>query len=381
MSKHTSVPTQQIMTPLSGCIRMALFPTEELPRNEARRILSDIRETMPEVSNPEPTPDVDFEDFWEAAFRVSAAAEAARNLGTTIEVVNTPPRPTNHQLDPFETRLGSVRQDEQVAHRYDPLALPPVVQKHGGRRIQYATIPELTEDNKRLRNVENNIFDILLDMHANGAKYAVVKLRRAKAGIITIPLSDNIGALNEELFYNDDVIGWAMLNAVNQKNAVVVQEWIPMDNEYRFFIVDGEIVTGAATIEEHTPFNREYFSAKFAELHGNPYLDNQVRRVRENSIRNADDSATEQDHMIRRDDALVHDIYAPFINDTVIPELIMQGINTVVVDVATKYNSETGRDEPLVIELNAISNSGFYACDPYMLMRAIISADDRGYKH
>lgn len=134
---------------------------------------------------------------------------------------------------------------------------------------------------------------------------------------------------------------WANVSMEGTAGSLLVQEFVPMRFEYRFFVIGARVVTGAGCIEEHTPFDR---------------------RAREQG--RFDSRAREH----RGPSATIDD-----------PELVAR-LRDFALEVASDLDAESGEgeldaytldvglgpdDEPLVIELNPIDVAGFYASDPY----------------
>ena len=115
-----------------------------------------------------------------------------------------------------------------------------------------------------------------------------------------------------------------------------------MEYEYRFFVVNGEVVTGAGCVEEFTPLNNR---AQF---------DDRMRQVRSEG-----GPVTSQPEILER--------YLSFAKQAA-SEFSAEGLlNTYSLDLATGSDGQT-----LIIELNGLPNSGLYASDPHYVTRSLI---------
>ena len=150
-----------------------------------------------------------------------------------------------------------------------------------------------------------------------------------------------------------DAMGWAIVRLDEAPNSVVAQDLIDLQWEYRLFVVDGEVVSGAGCVEEFTPLDR---------TPGRPF-DTLVRQYRGHHSPEGKSPAVSNQPWI-------------------VAELVSFGRTvarehggTVVIDVA--IDAATG--QPVVVELNTLPNSGLYASDPWAVARALVQAADRGY--
>ena len=322
---------------------------EHLPvavRARLRSTLDDATQLFPELSEhtAEVKPEADFEDFWEEAARAAAAVRAAAAAGVTIERHNA--RVWNE--DQLARRLGGVSVGEEARHAVDPLLDSAVVREHGGRWMSVGCVPDDPADPR-----EDNLLRQLADRYRRGVRHAVIKLAARKAGVFKITLHETPEAIAQELS-SHEVIGWDLLRNGDHADAYLAQDFVMMEHEYRFFIVDGMVVSGAGCIEEFTPFDRDPAEGPFSAI---------LRRRRGNSLIPAiDEPLVVGAPLVRR--------YIEFIE----PIAAANG-GTVVMDVATA--AATG--EPLVIELNTLPNCGLYASDVDAVYLALITANDRGY--
>ena len=296
----------------------------------------------------------DFEEFYEEAARLEAidaavgegrvwlsqySEGAARNLGTG-EVV---PLQAVHHLRRFggqpPTRQTGVPElaYEKAIDRYHQFeaftrnAGRPLIT--AGHDLEGAPGPEL--------------FDAIRDIAAQGFEKVVVKVTKAKRGFSVIDVRPDIR--DDELtdvFHED--MEWALVREGGRAGAFLVQGFVPMRFEYRMFVVDGVVVTGAGCIEEHTPGNNRGVA-----------FDTQVRehRICKSPVEDRPE--------------LVSKLltFAQKVADEWTAE--RPDLRTTVIDVALGSD-----DEPLVVEFNGLLNSGLYSSDP-RLVAAALAADER----
>lgn len=252
----------------------------------------------------------------------------------------------------------------------DTLLVPDALREHGHRLMTRAWV-DMSEDTVRgirdpsaefesqgaaLAGSEcpEDFYGALLWMWHRGVPEVVVKSAHRKTGVSRIRTAPDVETLRARTAA-DDLLCWTTTPDAAPMEGFLIQEWVPMTHEYRFFIVDGRTVTGAGCVEEFTPLNRL----------GDTF-DPQMRAHRGNGIASVADSRVE----LRRDLAQQYlDFIAPIAGE--LPE----GMNTVVVDVAMDARMDT----PLIVEFNTLPNSGLYASDVHATYRALVGADNRGY--
>lgn len=190
----------------------------------------------------------------------------------------------------------------------------------------------------------SSIDTVLTAIKEAGADKALLKRRHAKLPLIPLDLEDwEPGA--SIIACTDPEDGWALINDEGVKDAYLVQEVIPMRYEYRFFVINGAVVTGAGCVEELTPLDN-----------GGEQFDSQMREYRNIECPSPVES---------RPDIL--STYIPFA-EKVVEELAVERPEL------TRYSLDVtlGRNgEPVIIEFNSESNSGFYACQPHFITDAL----------
>lgn len=216
----------------------------------------------------------------------------------------------------------------------------PLVVRHGGRGMFLGSSG---------REDETDVCEWLAARHReHGVQLGVVKAAARKIGVWAVELDDDPEVVRERLLAEMD---WTYVRLEGQRDSLLAQEAIDMQWEYRLFVVDGTLVTGAGCIEEHTPLDRIAGVA----------FDTRVRRHRGHL------GGTPSDIEDRPD--LVHSLLDFGL------EMAEEHGGTTVIDVA--LNAATGT--PVVVELNDLPNSGLYASDHWATTRALIGARDRGY--
>jgi hypothetical protein len=328
------------------------------PRSEdhlAEERQRNFRRTWAEHISPVTDGSDDFEEFYEEAARLDAALYAflprrvwmaeyqdrtARNLGT-----------------------GEVVPLDQVQHlrRYGgqpsswSTGVPPVTSE--GAVERYHEFAAFTENAGRPvivaghdiegRGIE--LLDAIRQVAADGYDKVVVKVTKAKQGLGIIDVSDgrlDDAELTRKLY---DVLDWALMSHGGRVNAFLVQGFVPMRFEYRFFVVDGLPVTGAGCIVAHTPANHRWES-----------FDHRVQEHRGN----ADSPVVENEAAVRQLTTFTAKVAKQWKQER--PDL-----GTAVIDVALNE-----QNEPLVVEFNGILNAGLYASDPRAVTVAV-AADSR----
>lgn len=326
-------------------------------------VLDDVRKLG---LTPVKSPNADFEDFWEDAFRASAAVRACESIGVDIRL------PDEGDIPDSSVRLGPVSTSEEGAHCTDALLMPDALIQFGGRHMSRAYV-DMSEDFIRgvsdpsreferegaalaRQGCPGDLYGAMLWLYHTGARKAVVKSSLRKAGVSVVNLSPRLDELRADVA-EDDILCWMSTPDAAPMGGFLVQQWVPMTYEYRFFVVDGKLVSGAGCIEEFTPFN-----------HVGVYpLDPQMRARRGNGIAAHEDTLVEvREDLVQR--------YLEFATE--VTKTLPANMNTVVFDVA--LNADTG--DPMIVEFNTLPNSGLYASDVYAVYRALVQAENRGYR-
>ena len=332
------------------------------------RLSEDQRRVLDDASHlglfPEESSHGDFEDFWEDAFRASAAVRACRDIGVPLRLG------MEGEVPDSAVRLGPVSVSEEGAHAVDTILMSGALREHGNRIMTRAWV-DMSENTVRGANDPSTKFEsqgtaiadngcpsdfygALLWMWHRGVPEVVVKSAHRKAGVSRIHTAPTLRELHSAIA-SDDVLCWTATPDAAPMSGFLIQEWVPMTYEYRFFIVDRCVVTGAGCVEEFTPLNRL----------GDTF-DPQMRAYRGNGIAaNTDSPVEERPNLVQR--------YLDFI--TPVAQELPFDMSTVVVDVAL----DTRTDAPIIVEFNTLPNSGLYASDVHAVYRVLLTADNRGY--
>lgn len=130
------------------------------------------------------------------------------------------------------------------------------------------------------------------------------------------------------------------------RDNVLIQEVIPMTHETRFFVAGGEVVSGAACIEEHTPLDREA---------GQGILPPVFELGRNVGERVRDEAVAERLVAFAREAAAMIVAEEPELRNFVLDAAI-------------------GPDgAPVLIELNPLVGAGLYANDPVAIAEALVA--------
>ena len=182
------------------------------------------------------------------------------------------------------------------------------------------------------------IVDAVLTLHAENVRRIIVKNTKAKKGFWDIVLPDDLTADSAYRLLFDE-LDWVLIREEGSPKGFLVQEYSPMFYEYRFFVVNHQLTTGAGCIEENTPLNNsEPFDPWFRKVRkevGSPLVrDDKMRDVLKAFAQRVIDYTKESENKCQN----------------------------YVVDVAVDRFGI-----PLMIERNAMLNSGFYASNPSLI--------------
>lgn len=352
------------LRPYPGLIEADGSPVPTGPKlNEMLAVLRDVAAAGHDIG---PTVNMaDIEDFWEDAIRIATVHRSATSRGLRTATV---PRGHTWTHEELTRRLGPVSIYETGHHEADILSTHPAVRNAAltGRTTVTSTyldphslggdvVCTATQLAAMGRPPKNDTLTVLRWLAAHGHDHAVIKAAGSKAGITRIALCNDPVLLADRVFSGD--FGYTMLRLEGLPNALHVSPWIPMTYEYRLFVVDGIVVTGAGCIEEFTPLDHEDPRDRF---------DPWVRRDRGNGIAATHDTAPQ------RSPALVQ-LYRDFAA-TVLAHLNPHE-QTIEMDLAMIED----RADPVLIELNGMSNAGLYAINAQALSDALVTANNRGY--
>jgi hypothetical protein len=344
---ETAMSTATTITQLfSGGLRpFPGIPTEwpHQKRLLAQMILDDIECSFPDLLG-DVVPGADVEDFWEDACRIAAAWQAS---GNDLQLKASGEYPGAWSADELDRRLGPVGYAEEGGrHAPDELVADPVLHAHGGRGMLLGSLGG---------DPSTDVAVWFAARHReHGVQRGIVKVAAAKNGIWAIELDSDPEVIRQRLSREMD---WTYVRLEGPSRTVIAQDVLDLQYEYRLFIVDGKVVSGAGCIEEFTPLDRPAGSGPF---------DLRVRKYRGHMVNDFTVAIEERPNVVER---LL----------TFGREIAHEHGGTVVIDVA--IDAAAGEQgAPVVLELNRLSNSGLYASDPWAVARALTTATDRGYR-
>lgn len=307
-------------------------------RDYANRILTDHESLTGPVEVSEFG---DFEDFWEEAARSHALIagsggnfwvqdEKQKTLThfTTGEVIEHAPAVTDNRWGSqpgtahYRYGIDWISRNPQASLVDSYWRLPGFL-RNCGRKFEVLTMPRHSEEHEGLKE--------LLEQWP--FESAFIKLGSRKS------VTPEKIAASMKGWYGSDI----SMATLTLRDDLLVQECVPMRFEYRMFVAGGEIRTGAGNVELHTPLD-------------NPtqvQFDDKME-----SVRNASEVTSEPG---------LRDRYVEF-GQRVATELAKEGALNYSLDVA--LNPDTG--EILVVELNSLTNSGLYACDPVRIVEGLL---------
>lgn len=191
-----------------------------------------------------------------------------------------------------------------------------------------------------------DVRDVVAEMASAGADAVAIKHLTAKRGIARLDLAGvapDRGSTEKALWSGGDVLE-SLLMAADGREVLAVSPWVPMRYEYRLFVADGQVVTGAGCVEEHTPADRRGTA-----------FDAQVRQWR--------DRRSPVEHRPDIRDQLVA------FGREVAAEVVREAwVRRFVLDVALDED-----DQPVVVEVNGLLNSGLFASAPHAVVRALLA--------
>jgi len=203
-----------------------------------------------------PSHHVDFEDWTENIVRFHTALTLESDADFFIiekeKCFNLNHEPVDIPEEGFF--LGTfINQEKSCAHliRYDQSAIADkygateTFNKFAGRRNELCGLD--IDNGKDLRNVIQEMADA-------GHEKLFVKVNRPKYSIEVIDIKNKEDAYSS---FTRSESAWAAIHLEGKADAFLIQEFIKMRYEYRMIVVDNELASGAACIEEFTPLNNK----------------------------------------------------------------------------------------------------------------------------
>lgn len=294
--------------------------------------------------------DADYEDFCEQAARLRAADKAVLgNLYVTFGFKDeeTYEIRTGKKVSLSDPSLQSVRYYGMVPSSFcnsmasiatmeDYWAFPEF-HKYAGRDIAVCS-----------NGVEGraDILEVLEAWRQEGKKKAFIKATTPKTYMCVVYLEDcNSSQDIHDQLSRDGNLGWGLVYNEGRPNAWLVQEYVEMRHERRFFVVDDTVVTSAGCIEEFTPI----------------YNTGLAHDTKTREVRGSNEYPKENYDVLTVQKELAEKVAA---------ELRYSGMRRdYVVDIALRKDGSA-----LVVEFNSLWNSGLYASSPLLVVKAILDA-------
>lgn len=336
-------------------------------------IIASWREVMPQ-SQPAGH---DFEDWVENAVQLHHALQAVKarshelslfidqgsgvkpELITHVAMDGQAPKKVFDTEQPF-VMLGMeagdwdlVRSSEMVVapSRSDQLAAEAYASnagfwKHAGRQMILATYNDHESDVP----ADVDLMEVIKHRRDAGQNSVIVKVNEGKAGIARV----NIAGRSDTELHDDlmEIFDWTLIRMGGIEGGFLVQDDVVMEHEYRVFVVDGQPVSGAGCLFEHTPLNNLQNG-----------FDLQTRRIRPNGESEPEPITNCPGVIERYRQALPQIIEDLMRGDARLQDFV---VDLCLID-----------DEVRVVEVNPSRNAGLYALDVGALINARI---DKGLR-
>lgn len=305
----------------------------------------------------------DIEDFIERTWRThqALAAVGPENLwfdqhDGTMERLDG----ESAEIDTLLPRLGALRSRSFCHASGDLLSGTSVIEIPALRAVdQYFDSEVFLSQNRRAAHVIDTDLEQLAQTVARLAPEAPgrrlwIKARAQKSYLLRVQIPAgfedlDLDAQQDALLELDDDrdpygagLAELFLSYEGTERGLLVAPDVAMTREYRLFVVDGQVISGAGCIEADTPLNMSStspFSLRMERTRG----DGQVMTDTQALLRRYVDRATQLAHALKA-----------------------EGRGSCVIDLA--YLEET--DEIVIVELNPITNAGFYASNIELIYAA-----------
>lgn len=193
---------------------------------------------------------------------------------------------------------------------------------------------------------EHDVENVIARMRTRGVGRVYVKGRASKTLNAIVEEGDTLS----DVLSAKDGAEWILIGLEGLRNTLLVQEWVPMRFEYRIFVVGHQPLTGAGAVVEHTPLDNDRDA--FSPL---------VRERRADRAPDRGGPVTDRPDVVARLVGFARTVAGELAAE--VPDM-----RDYVLDVALGAD-----DQPLVIELNPMSNAGYFACRPDLIFGALAS--------
>lgn len=349
----------EVLATVSGFHRPGPPPEEWAPAKRARALeLQSIWSAhIPENQDAE----VDDELFYEQAARLEAVLELVGPAGTWMLASMAPPTARNLATGEVQTfeELQGLRRVGGVYERERITTIPGM-----GNYAQSAVVRAHAARTMECTGGDEDALAALERMRDSGISDALVKLTAGKHPLAPIDLSGNI---RSQLLMQ---LGWDFERINPEAKAFIVQERALVEYEYRLFVVDGWVVTGAGNIAAHTPLDN-LEPVAFSSL---VVRDRRMRLevIDYSDAKWGDDVLPGDEEPLPQYVESRTDLVSAFVaaGQAIVDEIAEEGMlqRDYSLDLAL-INGRIG-----IVELNEFSNSGLYASDPKRMIAAFLAA-------
>ena len=210
---------------------------------------------------------------------------------------------------------------------------------HAGRRVRTGTVPPDDDANPGKPRLYDVMAEMVTEADGDFLLKIVIPSKTAPNQRVHFPKGSTARDASNAVF---DAFDWAIMSAEGLDDAILVQDYLPMGNEYRMFVMNGEPVCGAGCVESLCPLERTADGKRY---------DPKIETRRNSGVVRADPALAMRFLAKAREIAIdLHDADHDMLD--------------YVLDLAT-----TDEGEIIMIEANPISSSGLYAIDPEIFVR------------
>lgn len=297
--------------------------------------------------------DGDFEDFYEQAARLQAALDSfgpdnvwlhlSRDRSTAVNAGTGERRPAAEldHLPRFGPQPSKRHQDVDMeqAHLAGAYYRYAAFLERAGRKVELCGF--MPDD-----RTATDLRDVLAGFAADGIRRAFVKTTWVKYAAFPLDMPEGFGRgdVGRAVY---DILDYGAMHFEGRSETLIAQEFVPMEYEYRVFVVGQTVVTAAGCIEEFTPLDNN----------GHRF-DNQLRKNR-------------QEKTPVEVEPAIAGILTGFARDAVDAlALEVPALTDYVIDVALGPGGQ-----PLIVELNSLLNAGLYASRPGLVTAAMAAGE------